>query len=89
MKHLDVRHCRLLEELKSGNHKVKRVDRRFNASDTRTHSPSPKELRKVPSHEGLPHNDGEEGKLQCRQDDAERDACSEGDCISLRVGRKR
>ena len=46
MKHLDVRHCWLQEELEKGNFKVKRVDRKFNASDMITHSPSAKELRK-------------------------------------------
>ena len=40
MKHLDVRHCWLQEELEKGNFKVKRVDRKFNASDMLTHSPS-------------------------------------------------
>ena len=46
MKHLDVRHCWLQEELEKGNSKVKRVDRKFNASDMLTHSPSAEELRK-------------------------------------------
>ena len=46
MKHLDVRHCWLQEELDKGNFKVKRVDRKFNASDMLTHSPSAEELRK-------------------------------------------
>ena len=46
MKHLDVRHCWLQEELEKGNFKVKRVDRKFNASDMLTHSPSAEELRK-------------------------------------------
>ena len=46
MKHLDVRHCWLQEELEKGNFKVKRVDRKFNASDMLTHSPSEEELRK-------------------------------------------
>ena len=46
MKHLDVRHCWLQEELQKGNFKVKRVDRKFNVSDTLTHSPSAEELRK-------------------------------------------
>ena len=40
MKHLDVRHCWLQEELEKGNFKVKRVDRKFTASDMLTHSPS-------------------------------------------------
>ena len=39
MKHLDVRHCWLQEE-------VKRVDWKLNASDMFTHSSSPEELRK-------------------------------------------
>ena len=46
MKHLDVMHCWLQEELEKGNFKVKRVDRKFNASDMLTHSPSAEELRK-------------------------------------------
>ena len=46
MKHLDVRHCWLQEELQSGSHSVKRVDRKFNASDMLVHSPSAEELRK-------------------------------------------
>ena len=46
MKQLDVRHCWLHEELEKGNFKVKRVDRKFNASDMLTHSPSAEELRK-------------------------------------------
>ena len=46
MKHLDVRHCWLQEELEKSNFKVKRVDRKFNASDMLTHSPSVEELRK-------------------------------------------
>ena len=39
MKHLDVRHCWLQEELEKGNFKVKRVDRKLNACDMLTHSP--------------------------------------------------
>ena len=46
MKHLDVRHCWLQEELEKGNFKVKRVDRKFNTSDMLTRSPSAEELRK-------------------------------------------
>ena len=46
MKHLDVRHCWLQEELEKGNFKVKRVGRNFNASDMLTHSPSAQEFRK-------------------------------------------
>ena len=42
----DVRHCWLQEELEKGNFKVKRVDRKFNASDMLTNSPSAEELRK-------------------------------------------
>ena len=41
-----MRHCWLQEELEKGNFKVKRVDRKFNASDMLTHSPSAEELRK-------------------------------------------
>ena len=82
MKHLDVRHCWLQEELEKGNFKVKRVDRKFN--DMLTHSPS----AKVPSHDRLPHDDCEQRKLQCSQDDAEGDACSESDCILDEHGRR-
>ena len=39
MQHLDVKHC-------NGNFQVQRVDRKFNASDMLTHSPSAEELRK-------------------------------------------
>ena len=46
MKHLDVRYCWLQEELEKGNFNVKRVGRKFNASDMLTHSPSAEELRK-------------------------------------------
>ena len=46
MKQLDVKHCWLQEELQSENHSVKRVDRKFNASDMLTHSPFAEELRK-------------------------------------------
>ena len=47
MKHLDVRHCWLQEELQSGSHSVKRVDRKFNAGEMLTHSPSVEEFRKL------------------------------------------
>ena len=46
MKHLDVKHCWLQEELEKRNFKMKRVDRKFNASDMLTHNPSAEELRK-------------------------------------------
>ena len=46
MKHLDVKHCWLHEELEKGNFEVKRVDKKLNASDMLTHSPSAEELRK-------------------------------------------
>ena len=46
MKHLDARHCWSQEELQSWNYSVKRVDRKFNASDMLTHRPSAEELRK-------------------------------------------
>ena len=46
MKHLDVRQCWLQEELEKRNFIVKCVDRKFNASDMLTHSPSAEELRK-------------------------------------------
>ena len=39
MKHPDVRHCWLQEELEKENLKVKRVDRKLNESDMLTHSP--------------------------------------------------
>ena len=35
----------------------------------------------VPSHDRLPHDDSEQRKLQCSQDDAEIDAYSESDSI--------
>ena len=46
MNYLDVRDWWLQEELRNGTCKVKRVDRKFNASDMLTHSPSVEELRK-------------------------------------------
>ena len=46
MKHLDVRHCWLQEELEKGNFNVKRVDPKFNASDMFIHGPYAEELRK-------------------------------------------
>ena len=88
MKHLDVSHCWLQEELEKGNFKVKRVDRKFNASDMLTHSPSAEELRKFLPMIGLPHDDCKQRKLQCSQDDAEGDACSESDCILDEHGRR-
>ena len=47
VKHLDVKHCWLQEELEKSNFEVKRVDKKLNASDTLTHSPSAEELRKL------------------------------------------
>ena len=44
-------------------------------------------IAKVPSHDRLPHDDCEQRKLQCSQDDAEIDACSESDCILDELGR--
>ena len=71
MKHLDVWHCWLQEELEKGNFKVKRVDRKFNAS-VHAHSQSLcRRIAKVPSHGRLPHDDCQQRKLQCSQDDAE------------------
>ena len=35
----------------------------------------------------LPHDDCEQRELQCSQDDAESDACSESDCILDEFGR--
>ena len=46
MKHLNIRHCWIQEKLQSGNNSVKRVDRKFNASDMLTQSPFAEELRK-------------------------------------------
>ena len=46
LKHLDVRNCWLQEELQNGTYSVKRVDRKFNASDMLSHCPSAEELRK-------------------------------------------
>ena len=71
MKHLDVRHCWLQEELQSGNCSVKRADRKYNASDMLTHRPSAEELRKF---------------LNAAKDVAAGDACSKGDCISCEHG---
>ena len=82
MKHLDVRHCWLQEELEKGNFKVKRVDRKFNARQSLCWR-----IAKVPSHDRLPHDDCERRKLQCSQNDAEIDACSESDCILDELGR--
>ena len=45
-----------------------------------------KRIAKVPSHDRLPHDDCEQRKLQCSQDDAEIDACSESDCILDELG---
>ena len=70
MKHLDVRHCWLHEELQNGNYRVKRVDMLTQSLRRRT--------AEVLSRDCLPHNDSEERKLQCSRDDAERDACSKG-----------
>ena len=86
MKHLDVRHCWLQEELEKGNFKVKRVDRKFNASDMLTHSSSAEELRKFFSMIGC-HTMTVNRKLQCSQDNAESDACSESKCILDELGR--
>ena len=44
-------------------------------------------IAKVPSHDRLPHDDCEQRKLQCSQDDAESDACSKSDCILDESGR--
>ena len=87
MKHLDVRHCWLQEELEKGNFKVKRVDRKFNASDMLTHSPSAEELRKFLPMIGCQSMAVNRENLQCSQDDAEGDACSESDCILDEHGR--
>ena len=69
MKHLDVRHFWLQEELR--NYKMKRIDRKFNASDMLTHSPSAEELRKFLPMIGCHTTTVKKGKLQCNQDDAE------------------
>ena len=44
-------------------------------------------IAKVPSHDRVPHDDCEQRELQCSQDDAESDACSENDCIPDESGR--
>ena len=62
------------------------ADRKFNASDMLTHSPSAEELRKFLPMIGCHTMGSEEGELQCSRDDAERDACSKGDCISCDLG---
>ena len=83
MKHLDVRRCCLQDELKSGNYTVNSVDRKFNASDMLTHSPSAEELRRfIPMlGSGLPHSDGEEARLQRCQHDVGTSAC----CQTYRI----
>ena len=88
MKHLDVRHCWLQEELEKGNFKVKRVDRKFNASDMLTHSPSAEELRKFLPVIGCHTMTVNRENYNAAQDDAEGDACSESDCILDEHGRR-
>ena len=83
MKYLDFRHRWLREELETGN--LKRVDRRLNASDMLTHSSSAEELRKFLPMIGC-HTMTANRKLQRNHDDAERDACSNSDCISDESG---
>ena len=76
MKHLDDRHCWLQEELRKENYKVKRVDRKFNASDMLTQSLRNR-TAKNPSLDWLSHNDRQfRKKLQCSRDDTETDAFS-------------
>ena len=87
MKHLDVRHCWLQEELEKGNFKVKRVDRKFNASNMLTHNPSAEDLLKFLPMIGCHTMTCEQRELQCSQDDAEGNACSENDCILDGFGR--
>ena len=52
MKHLDVRHCWLHEELQNGNYRVKRVDMLNQSLRRRT--------AEVPFRDCLPHNDSDE-----------------------------
>ena len=87
MKHLDVRHCSLQEELEKGSFKVERVDRKFNASDMLTHSPKAEELRKFLPMVGCHTMTVNRENYNCSQDDAEVDAYSENDCILDELGR--
>ena len=75
VKHVNVGHRWLESEPRDCNSIVMRIDRKFNAR--LTHSPSAKELRKVSFHVQMPKHDSEDGKLQCCQNDAETDACTE------------
>ena len=76
MNHLDVRHCWLREELRNGELQSEtswsQVQREWHA-----HSQSlRRRTAEVPFHDWLSNNDSEERKLQCSQDDAEKDACT-------------
>ena len=79
VKHLDVRHCWLQEEPQNVNYSVKRVDRKFNASDMLTHSPSAEELRKFFPMIGCHTMSVKRENFNAVRDDAEGDACSKGD----------
>ena len=70
MKHLDVKHCWLQEELEKGNliESSMRVTCLLTVPLQR--------VAKVPSHDRLPHDDCEQRKLQCSRDDAEGDAAA-------------
>ena len=63
VKHVDVGHCWSESEPRDCNSMVMRMDRKFNAR--LTHSPSAKELGKVPFNVQVPHHDSKDGKLQC------------------------
>ena len=52
VKHLDVKHCWLQEELEKRNFEVRWVDKKLNASDMLIHSHSAEELRKFLPMEG-------------------------------------
>ena len=72
MKHLDVRHCWLHDELKRGNYTVKRAHPESLSTRIAT----------ISSSAGLPHDDGEEERRQRCQDDAETHACCQAYRIS-------
>ena len=86
MKHLDVRHCWFLAELKSGNYTVKRFESKFTARDMLTHSPLAQELGRFHPLLGCHTNDGEEERRPRCQDDAETNACCQAYRISHEYG---
>ena len=84
MRHLDVRHCWLQEELRRWTlHNVKRVDRKHNASDMQSLR---RRIAESLSYVGFLHNDGEEATLQRCQNDVETNACRPAYCKSHEHG---